>query len=65
MPSLALVLYKPLSYYRGTNGTTADNTKTTHALNGWYRVVNNDGSLGARINTITLRNGEGVTLAKA
>ncbi len=61
----ALVLYKPLSYYRGTNGTTADNTRTTHSLNGWYRVVNNDGSLGARINTITLRNGEGVTLAKA
>ena len=61
----ALVLYKPTSYYQGTNGTTADNTRTIHALNGWYRVVNNDGSLGARINSITLRNGEGVTLAKA
>jgi hypothetical protein len=61
----ALVLYKPLSYKQGVTGTTADNTRTTHALNGWYRMVNNDGSLGARVNSITLRGGEGVTLARA
>jgi hypothetical protein len=61
----ALVLYKPLSYTRGVAGTTADNTATAHRLDGWYRVVNADGSLGPRVNQITLRNGEGVVLAKA
>lgn len=61
----ALVLYKPLSYTKGTNGTLADNTATTHQLNGWYRVVKNDGTLGPLVNSIKLRNGEGVTLAKA
>lgn len=61
----ALVLYKPLSYTKGVNGTLADNTATTHQLNGWYRVVKNDGTLGALVNSIKLRNGEGVVLAKA
>lgn len=61
----ALVLYKPLSYTTGVNGTTADNTATTHQLNGWYRVVKNDGTLGPLVNSIKLRNGEGVVLAKA
>lgn len=61
----ALVLFKPLSYTRGVNGTLADSTATTHNLNGWYRVVRNDGTLGPLVNSIRLRNGEGVTLAKA
>jgi hypothetical protein len=61
----ALVLYKPLSYTRGTAGTLADNTATTHVLGGTYRVVNADGTLGPPITRITLRNGEGVILAKA
>jgi len=61
----ALVLYKPLSYLKGTNGTTADNTATTHKLDGWYRVVKSDGTLGPKIKSITLRNAEGVVLAKA
>ncbi|MEO2089011.1 MAG: hypothetical protein ABGY75_05880, partial [Gemmataceae bacterium] len=60
----ALVLYKPLSYTRGKTGTTADATRTTHNLGGWYRPVKADGTLGAAVNQITLRNGEGVVLAK-
>ncbi|MCZ2343384.1 MAG: hypothetical protein LC104_16565, partial [Bacteroidales bacterium] len=61
----ALVLYKPLSYTRGTAGTTADNTATTHVLDGWYRPLYADGSLGKPVNRVTLRNGEGAILVKA
>ena len=60
----ALVLYKPLSYTKGTTGTTADATATTHALDGYYRPLKNDGTLGAAVNRITLRNGEGAILVK-
>ena len=60
----AKVLYKPLSYTRGTTGTTADNTATTHQLEGWYRVVNADGSMGQPVRSVSLRNGEGVVLAR-
>ncbi|MBP3957872.1 hypothetical protein J8F10_21675 [Gemmata sp. G18] len=62
----ALVLYKPLSYAQGKGeGTTADNTATTHQLNGTYRVVNSNGTLGQFVTSITLRNGEGAILVKA
>lgn len=61
----ALVMYKPLAYTKGVNGTLADNTATTHQLNGSYRVLKNDGTLGPLITSIRLRNGEGVTLVKA
>ena len=62
----ALVLYKPLSYAQGKGeGTTADNTATTHQLNGTYRVVNSTGTLGQFVTSITLRNGEGAILVKA
>jgi hypothetical protein len=61
----ALVLYKPLSYTRGETGGIGAATATTHRLDGWYRVVAADGSLGARVNQVTLRNGEGVVLAKS
>ncbi len=60
----ALVLYKPLSYNKGVNGTTADNTATTVSLGGTYRVVNSDGTLGPPVTSVRLRNGEGVVLAK-
>jgi len=62
----ALVLYKPLSYHQrlGT-GTLSDSTATTHILNGNYRTLNANGTLGAVINRITLRNGEGAILVKA
>jgi hypothetical protein len=61
----ALVLYKPRSYTlgRGT-GTLADATATTHKLDGNYRVLNPDGTLGPVVNQISLRNGEGAVLWK-
>lgn len=61
-----LVLYKPLSYKQGVgSGGLSDATATPVALNGNYRVVNADGSLGPVVNSITLRNGEGAILVKA
>jgi hypothetical protein len=61
----ALVLYKPLSYTRGVNGTTANNTATAHQLDGLYRPLKADGTLGAATRTVTLRNGEGAVLVRA
>ncbi len=62
----ALVLFKPLSYALGRGeGTTADNTATTHQLNGTYRQVSADGTLGAPVTRVTLRNGEGAILVRA
>ncbi len=62
----ALVLFKPLSYTRGIGtGTTNSNTVTTHTLGGRYRVLNSNGTLGAVVTSISLRNGEGVVLVKA
>lgn len=63
--SNALVLYKPLSYTKGTNGTLAANTATTFALGGTYRQVLANGTLGAPITKLTLKNAEGAILAKA
>lgn len=64
--SKALVLYKPLSYAQGKGeGTTGNNTATTHQLGGSYRVVNSTGTLGPVVTSITLRNGEGAVLVKA
>lgn len=60
----ALVLYKPRSYASGTTGTINDSTATTHQLNGRYRLLNANGSLGPVITQITLRNGEGAVLIK-
>jgi hypothetical protein len=62
----ALVLYKPLSTNAGgTVAGTLDNaTATTFSLNGVYRPLNADGTLGAPITQITLRNGEGAILIK-
>jgi hypothetical protein len=62
----ALVLFKPLSYTLGqSTGTTDNATATTHQLNGRYRLLYADGSLGPVITSITLRNGEGAVLMKA
>ncbi|MCS6864975.1 MAG: hypothetical protein RMJ56_06775 [Gemmataceae bacterium] len=61
----ALILYKPLSYTLGQGtGTTANTTATTHQLGGTYRIVNSNGTLGAFVTSITLRNGEGAILLK-
>jgi hypothetical protein len=62
----ALVLYKPLSYAAGLGtGTTADNTATTHGLNGNFRQLLADGTLGPVVSTVSLRNGEGAVLIRA
>jgi hypothetical protein len=61
----ALVVYKPLSYTRGVSGGTGDNTATTFALGGQYRLVHADGTLGPVVTRVTLRNGEGAILARA
>src|SRR5262249_22349563 len=60
----AVVLYKPLSYGGNVTGTLADTTATTQALGGTYYPLQADGTLGAPVTSITLRNGEGVILVK-
>lgn len=56
----AMVLYKPLSYKLGTgNGTLAGTTATTHQLGGTFRPLRADGTLGAPVTSVSLRNGEG------
>lgn len=61
----ALVLYKPRSYTAGIGtGGTGDATATTHQLDGTYRPLNADGTLGDAVTTITLRNGEGAVLVR-
>lgn len=61
----ALVLYKPLSYKNGRTGTTDDATATVHKLNGNYRELRADGTLGPVVNYVRLRNGEGAILIRA
>lgn len=62
----ALVLYKPRSYALGKGtGTADDATGTVHQLNGRYRQLYSDGSLGQVITSIRLKNSEGVVLVKA
>lgn len=62
----ALVLYKPLSVNAsGASGTIDNATAATQSLGGTYRPLHADGTLGAPITTITLRNGEGAILVKA
>jgi hypothetical protein len=61
-----LVVYKPLSYATGqTEGTTANNTTTTHQLGGTYRQVQANGTLGPVVTAVALRNGEGAVFVKA
>jgi hypothetical protein len=61
----ALVLYKPLSFGNNTTGSLGDASATTHRLDGDYYVLKADGTLGDRVSSITLRNGEGAILIKA
>src|SRR5262249_15254097 len=63
--SNALVLYKPLSYAGGVTGTTADNTATFLRLNGVYRVLQANGSLGPPVTSVSLRHGQGAVIVRA
>jgi hypothetical protein len=61
----ALVLFKPLSSdSSGQVGSLANNTATYHKLDGTYRPLRADGTLGSPVTSITLRNGEGAILIK-
>ena len=65
--SNALVLYKPLSSTPNGSavGSTSNNTATWFPLNGRYRELQADGTLGPVVTSVTLRNGEGAILIKA
>lgn len=62
----ALVLYKPLSFggWSGPKATLGDETATRHDLQGTYRPLRADGTLGDPLTRIDLRNGEGAILVK-
>jgi hypothetical protein len=60
----ALVLYKPLSYGNGTDGTTGDNTATTFNLGGTYWQLQSTGVLGSAVTSVSLDNGQGAILVK-
>jgi hypothetical protein len=64
--SNALVLYKPLSSTQNNSsvGSTSNNTATWHPLNGNYRELQANGTLGPVVTSVTLRNGEGAILIK-
>jgi hypothetical protein len=64
--SNALVLYKPLSYATSARspGSLSGSTATTQKLNGTYRPLRANGTLGAPVTSISLRNGEGAILIK-
>jgi hypothetical protein len=65
--SNALVLYKPrsINFFTGAPGTLDGATDTTLKLNGTYRLLLADGTLGYPVTSVTLRNGEGAILIKA
>jgi hypothetical protein len=60
----ALVLYKPLSTDPTETQVGSLTSATTHALNGTYRPLLADGTLGAPVTSVTLRNGEGAILVR-
>jgi hypothetical protein len=65
--SNALVLYKPLSHAAGTNlrASLGPASATTFNLNGKYRLLRSDGTLGPVVTRVSLRNGDGAILVKA
>jgi PKD repeat protein len=62
----ALVLYKPLSFkdWSSPAATIDDTTATAFNLGGTYQLLHSDGTLGAPVTSVTLRNGEGAILVK-
>jgi hypothetical protein len=62
----ALVLYKPRSYATGgLVGSLGDASATTIELGATYYPVQADGTLGAGVTSVSLRNGEGMILARS
>jgi len=62
----ALILYKPLSFAANATGPASLglDSATVHNLGATYRPLQADGTLGAPVTQITLRNGEGAILIK-
>ncbi len=62
----ALILFKPLSYSSslGVKGTLGAASATRMQLNGIYRSLRADGTLGPPENSVSLRNGEGAILVR-
>lgn len=62
----ALVLYKPLAHVRAAPrpATLGDETATKHDLPGPMKPLLPDGTLGAAVTSVSLRNGEGAILVK-
>jgi hypothetical protein len=63
----ALILYKPLAHAPGSSvrASIGLSSQTTFDLNGTYRLLRADGTLGPVITRVSLRNGEGAILIKA
>jgi hypothetical protein len=63
----SLILYKPLSHALGNHrrATLDSASATTFNLNGKFRMLRADGTLGSLVTHVTLRNGEGAVLVKA
>lgn len=61
----ARVLYKPMSENKVSMSPSTiygDTTQTVHSLGGTYRQVLPDGTLGAAVTSVSLKNAEGVIL---
>jgi hypothetical protein len=63
----ALILYKPLAHATGSSvrASIGPASQTTFNLNGKYRMLRADGTLGSVVTRVSLRNGEGAVLIKA
>jgi hypothetical protein len=63
----AKVLFKPLSHKPGdwkTKAPLGDDSATWHELDGEYRPLRADGTLGEPVKRVSLRNGEGAILIR-
>jgi hypothetical protein len=63
----ALVLYKPLGHTPGdwkAQASLGEETATSHDLDGRYRPLGADGTLGEPVTSVRLRNGEGAILVR-
>ena len=65
--SNGLILYRPLSHVRGNRAAPVlgDESAIKQELKGTYKPLQADGTLGAPVTSISLRNGEGAILIKA
>jgi hypothetical protein len=62
----SLVLYRPLAHTQGNShsGSLGSPSAVTFRLNGTYRPLRGNGTLGSPVTSVTLRDGEGAILIK-